>query len=490
MAPTSLQAFQMQKTVMSKKTLNITNLEALGAEQLAALMMEISTGSADIKRRLRLELSHSIGASELARDVRKRLMSLRKSTSFVGWRKRKALIKDLNTQLAMIAEKIAPEDPTIAFDLLWQFIEIAASVYERVDDSKGDVGDVFRAALGLFADITPCADLEPEALADRVWLAVQDNGYGEWDGIISLMGAALGASGLARLKAKVVTYAEADLETGPEDHEAIRFLRQLRGGDSYARDRQTLFVRRCLQEIATAAGDTDAYIAQYSEEDLLRKDVAAEVAFLLIAKAQPEQALELLLAADHEGHSLGQQAWDAAYLESLTALGRSEQAQAHRWASFAATLNETHLRDYLKLLSDFEDVEAEEQAKRLVRAFPDVTAALSFCLSWPDLLTAAEMVESRTDEIDGDHYGLLAPAAEALRLRHPLAAVLLWRAMIDDTLEQGQSTRYGHAAEHLAECASVDAEITNYSAFAGHEDYFRMLQTEHERKSSFWAKVR
>lgn len=475
---------------MSKKTLNKTNLEALGAAQLAALMMEISIGSADIKRRLRLELSHNIGASELARDVRKRLMSLRKSTSFVGWRKRKALIKDLNTQLAMIAEKIAPEDPTIAFDLLWQFIEIAPSVYERVDDSRGDVGDVFRAALGLFEDITPRAGLDPNALADQVWVAVRDNGYGEWDGIISLMGPPLGASGLARLKAKVLSYAEADLETGPDDHEAIQFLRQLRGGNSYARDRKTLFVKRCLQEIATAAGDTDAYIAQYSEQDLLRKDVAAEVAVLLLAKDQAEEALDLLLAADQKGRVLGQDAWDAAYLASLTALGRIAEAQAHRWACFTATLHQTHLREHLKLLPDFEDVEAEEQAKRHVLAFPDVSAALNFCLNWPDLLTAAQLVETRADEIDGDHYGLLTPAAEVLRLRHPLAAVLLWRAMIDYALEHGRSTRYGHAAEHLADCASINTEIADYGAFPTHEDYLKTLQTRHERKSSFWGKVR
>ena len=97
---------------MSKKTLNKNNLKALGAERLADLLLEVSTGSADIKRRLRLELSHNVGATELARDVRKRLVSLRKSTSFVGWRKRKSLIKDLNTQVDMITEKIAPEEPT------------------------------------------------------------------------------------------------------------------------------------------------------------------------------------------------------------------------------------------------------------------------------------------------------------------------------------------------------------------------------------------
>ena len=115
---------------MSKKTLNQANLAALGADRLADLLIEVSAGSADIKRRLRLELSHNLGPEELARDVRKRLVSIRRSTSFVGWRKRKTLVKDLTTQAEMITGKIAPEAPAEAFELLWQFIEIAPSVYE------------------------------------------------------------------------------------------------------------------------------------------------------------------------------------------------------------------------------------------------------------------------------------------------------------------------------------------------------------------------
>ena len=95
------------------------------------------------------------------------------ATSYVGWRKRKALIKDLETQVAMIVDKIAVDDPTVAFDLLWQFIEIAPSIYERVDDSSGDVGDVFRGAGAQFADLAPRTQLDPEALADRVWSVIQ-----------------------------------------------------------------------------------------------------------------------------------------------------------------------------------------------------------------------------------------------------------------------------------------------------------------------------
>lgn len=474
---------------MSKKTLNTTNLEALGAERLAALLMEVSTGSADIKRRLRLELSHNLGVSELAHEVRKRLASLRKSVSYVGWRKRKALIKDLNTQATMIVDKIAADDPTLAFDLLWQFIEMAPAIYGRVDDSKGDVSDVFRVALPQFADIAPRAQLEPDQLADRVWDAVLNNASGEWDGIILLIAPALGPSGLAALKAHIEAYAaETDAET-TNDHDAIVFLRQLRGGTDYAAKRKARFVQACLQEIAEATGDTTSYIAQFSSRDLERKEIAAEVALLLLADDRREDALDTLTAAEPAADTRGQEAWDDAYVAVLLALGHDDDAQTHRWSCFCETLNTKHLRDYLSLLPDFEDVEAEDDAKRHVLTYHTLSTALEFCLQWPDLLTAARLVETRATDVNGDHYTLLTSAAEALRQRHPLAAVLLWRSMIDHALEQGRATRYSHAADHLSDCASIDLEIADYHTFSNHVQYLEQLQAQHGMKSSFWAKV-
>jgi hypothetical protein len=81
----------------SKKTLNAKNLEALGAERLAGLLIEISTGSATAKRRLRLELAGAESLGEVAREVRKRLTTIARSRSFVDWQNRRALVDDLET---------------------------------------------------------------------------------------------------------------------------------------------------------------------------------------------------------------------------------------------------------------------------------------------------------------------------------------------------------------------------------------------------------
>jgi hypothetical protein len=109
-------------------------------------------------------------------------------------------------------------------------------------------------------------------------------------------------------------------------------------------------------------------------------------------------------------------------------------------------------------------------------------------LKWSDLSTAAQLVKTRADELDGDHYELLTTAADALRERHPLAATLLWRAMIDFALIEGRASRYGHAACHLNDCDAVAPEVDTFDAFPSHDRYVDELRVRHERKSSFWAK--
>jgi hypothetical protein len=474
---------------MSKKTLNAENLAALGAETLAHLLIEVSTGSAEIKRRLRLELSHNLGPTELARDVRKRLTSIRRSTSFVGWRRRKALIKDLSTQAEMIIDKIAPDAPDVAFDLLWDFVDLAPSVYERVDDSRGDVGDVFRDARAQLEEIAPRAGLEPQALALRVWDVSRDNGYGEFDGIIGLMAATLGAEGLEHLKTLVTAHADTPVEE-PEGHAAIQFLRDLRSsGGNYAADQKSRLIKQCLQDIAVAQGDTGAYVAQYSAAELARPHIAAEVAELELGEGRATEALAVLTGADLDQRRGDDLRWDAAYIACLLALDRLDEAQAHRWSVFCATLNSDMLRDYLKVLPDFDDIEIEDEAKAHALQFEDITTALVFFLDWPDLIFAAKLVEDRAEELDGNHYQLLTPAAEALRDRHPRAAVVLWRAMIDYALAEGRTTRYGHAADHLMDCVAADLELTEYGRFPSHEVFEGYLRERHKHKSSFWARL-
>ncbi len=479
---------------MSKKTVNQKNLEALGARQLAALVLELGEGDRGIKRRVRLELTHAAGGGELAKEVRKRLATIARSRSFIDWDKVRAFVKDLDTQLEMITDKVAPDAPAEAFDLLWQFIEMAPSIHERVDDSRGDVGDVFHFAMQAFDDIAPQAKQDGAVLADRIFAAISDNGYGQWDELIAHVGPALGKDGIARLKSLITDHAAGPMPKDPSLKDRAIPLSGGRVGYKLDRDwpatQRQMRVRGWLQEIADLEGDVDAFLAEYTAEDLLNPVWAAAAASRLTGVGRADEALGILTRArDASKDGYMRYEWDKAYVATLEALGHADTLHEFRWEKFKATLSVDYLRDLLKAMPDFEDVEKEDEAKAIAMRHRHFSTALGFFLEWPDLVQASDLVITRADELDGNAYYTLTPAAEKLEADHVLASVLCRRAMIRYTLDQAKSTRNKHAIKHMAACKSADASIEDYGPFPDHAGFTDELRNVHPRKAGFWSGV-
>jgi uncharacterized protein DUF6880 len=87
----------------SKKSVNAENLAALGAQRLAAILMDLAEQDAETKRRLRLELAGQAGGEIITAEISKRLTSLKNARSFIDWHKRRDFVKDLDLQRTMIA---------------------------------------------------------------------------------------------------------------------------------------------------------------------------------------------------------------------------------------------------------------------------------------------------------------------------------------------------------------------------------------------------
>ena len=308
----------------SKKTLNLDNLEALGARRLAELLLELAAGDAAAKRRLRLELSAEAGPKAVAADIGKRLAALRQARSFVDWQKRPALVRDLDQQRRLILGKVAEDRPDLALELLWRFMGLAGPVQERVDDSRGDVGDVFRQACRDLGAVAVRASPDPTRLADRVLEAVTRNEYGEYDRLVEVVLPALGAAGVARLKERLTA--------------ALAARPKARGGY----DATAGALRRALQDVADHEGDVDAFVRH--EEGGRSPQRAAAVATRLLAAGRVDEALAALERGAPAELSLrdleelwafsleeaGAGDWDRARVAALLAAGRQEEAQRFR----------------------------------------------------------------------------------------------------------------------------------------------------------------
>ncbi|WP_435656611.1 DUF6880 family protein [Brucella pituitosa] len=475
----------------SKTTLNAKNLEALGAERLAELLIEISTGNANHKRRLRMELVGNSSGVELAREVRKRLGSIARAKSWIDWQKVKSVKADLEAQRKTIAEKIAPNDPDEAFELIWQFLSLADSVFERSHDGSGTLTQSFHAACEDAGRIATMAKIPTERLVEKVFAVLQDNGYGQYDSLIDAMAPALGATGLRKLQKAFENRAK---KPEPKIARADRLVVGWSMNGPVYREEvyasgQSITAKVALQKIADALGDVDLYIAQQSEKSKTFATVATEIARRLLSADRAEEAIEALDKTEGEGRRDVSSRWQEMRAEALEVLGRSREAQQFRWHGFEQTLNGDLLRAYLKQLPDFDDIEAEEKAFAFVQNFPDANRALCFLNQYPSLSEASKLVLSRATEMDGDHYELMSVAAEKLAEKFPLAATILLRAMINFALDGARSSRYKHAARHLLECGALARHIADYGAVVSQHEYLAGLRKIHGRKHGFWSLV-
>ena len=378
----------------SKKTVTVENLAALGSDRLVGILMALAKDDADIRRRLRLELAGQAGSEDIAAEIAKRLISIRNARSLVDWRKS---LKDLDLQRAMIVDRVASSRPELALDLMWQFMRLADSVFTRVDDSNGTVGNVFRSACNDLATLASKAKPDPETLAERVFAAITDNGYGIFDNLVEIVFPALGETGVARLESKLDA-ALADCPNKGAKH-----------------DRRANSLRRALQDLASAEGNVDRYIALVPADDRKQPGIAARIGRKLLNAGRAAEALVALengapkqrgsnLNDDlyHPGYEGRWIEWEDAYLDALDTTGQTERAQLIRWDAFEERLSVRRLRAYVKALPDFEDIAVEERAVIHVLGFKSFSSALYFFVEWPDLAHAAQLVLERRVFLNGD----------------------------------------------------------------------------------------
>lgn len=483
-----------------KNTLNAKNLQELGAERLAELLIEVTAGDAAKKRLLRMEIVAN-DPKQLAHEVRKRLSTIAKARSFVDWRRAKSLAADLEAQRLLIVEKIAPNDPKEALDLLWRFLSAASPIYDRLHDRSDRLPSVFRAACDGIAIVAAQFDPEPVDFADSVFEALLANDYGQYDDLIKKTSSALGQVGLEHLKERVQNHAAHPVEA-PDDDERVVVGWSSNGpiyADMIEASSQRSMVRSALQEIADAQGDVDAFIRQFDETARKSPRIAAEIGLRLVSAGRAEEALAVIEAVAPRrravpnwidlGEGAEETVLEDVQVAALEALGRDQEAQHVRWGCFEDRLSARHLRDYLKRLPDFDDIDAEEKALTSVESQEDYLSGLMFLMTWPALDRAARVVIAHAGSLDGDDYHILTEVAEVLAEKHPLAATLALRAMIDFSLERARSSRYKHTAKHLMECADLSKAIVDYGRFETHDDYMERLRASYAGKRSFWSQV-
>jgi hypothetical protein len=470
----------------SKTTLNAKNLETLGLEQLAVLLMEISEGNANAKRRLRMELAGSESPAKLANEIRKRVAAIGASTANIGWRTLKSFRSDLNTQRRLIVDQVAVTGPGEALDLMWQFLALGDGVIERTSDASGGVVGIFRAASSDIATLLTKVSPPPASFMAALTDALISNTYGQNDGLIEASAPTLGPDGLAQLRNLLLPAASMpppSVAARPRQTKRWR-KRALDASETLRKRSHVESIRIALLAIADALGDVDTYISM--QGDPRQPLVAVRIAERLNKANRPSDALQALDKARLEGRQPVPLEWAHARIAALEALGRKEEAQIFRLDRFHRTLAGDFLRAYLKRLPDFDDVEAEDEALDFAKTYPDANAALGFLVAWPALERAASMVALRITEMDGNNTQAMVYAADRLSSKYPFAALLLHRHVVEAGLMSFSEPFHLAVALNFLEAESLSRHIDDFGRFEAHLDWYKRLERTYSRRQTFW----
>ena len=135
-----------RKATGRTRKLTAEALVALGAERLAVLILAQAETDPVFARSVRMELAGKDDAGALAHEIDKRLKTIRRSRGFLEWDRVKPLARELDQLRETIAGALAQMSPALAVEQMRLLLSLTEPVFERVDDSSGTVGQVFRQA--------------------------------------------------------------------------------------------------------------------------------------------------------------------------------------------------------------------------------------------------------------------------------------------------------------------------------------------------------
>lgn len=479
-----------------KPALSLESLSGLGVEKLARIVLDETGRNAPFRKIVNAALAATKGPDAIAKLIDRRLGALERATGFIEWEKVRAFRDDLQATVLTITGELAPASAPMAVDRLLRFIATEEDVLDRVDDSSGRIENVYYQAITAIGEVA--GKLKPdeaEALPQRIMTALDDGAYDRLVHITNVLAQHLSEEVLLKWDLKL-----AELQ---REEEAANG----KGKNPYSPSNAS-HLRSARQAIARARGDIDSLVRLEAEKHPRLQNTIAMAERLLEAGRAKEaldwvrkSPVDLPQYASNEDLAYavalpGTPAPHRVSLEAaiLTKLGERDAAQALRWEAFEATLSAGILREYISALPDFEEFDVLDRAFAHALSAGRHYSALTLFLDWPRFDLAAKLVMENQGGWDGQHYSLLAPAAEMLEELHPLAATLVYRALIDDILTRANSPAYGHAARYLSKldllAPLADADAARGATISNHAYYKAAIRKTHGRKYGFWSQVK
>ncbi|AEV29415.1 hypothetical protein SpiGrapes_1608 [Sphaerochaeta pleomorpha str. Grapes] len=432
----------------------------LGLETLADTLLELADHIALVDDKINTLVAPE---KENIKRYKRKLAALRNSTKYIGAEMTDSLANLLERMLADLEAGIT--DPGTGLDLVAEFIETDAFVFETCDDSYGTVAEVYlHAARDLFFRYaSSCQDKEKVATL-FLQVATKDD-YGARSSLVENLPNSLGEPVLALMLEKLQalqanekeekkkkTYAFMTAFICRQQEEAKLFAATLQGKQVELPTPKMLAVARVFLE-RKDAGSALAWVKRIpANNSSNRYDI--------------EKILKEIYAMQGDR-------------ESLVAL------QYENFKSYRT------LDTFQELLLVMGQEKREEFLASEVNAifqnpsFNDHDAQFLADVGMLDELES--YVFARVETLDGRDYYTLPEIAHTLaKQKRYLASSLLYRSLLDSIMERAYVKSYHHGVDYLRALDAFAPLVKDWKTFPTHNTYKTNLLLENKRKTSFW----
>lgn len=363
--------------------------------------------------------------------------------------------------------KHAVEDPEIGVEALIDFYKRDAEIFERCDDSFGNVGDVFQMTVAeMFVDYSRrCAD--KEKLAGQILALQEDDNYGVRDILIDKASRFLSKRGVKqlidRIEQRVLT--EQDIiKQRPWLRMIESLARQIKDGALFERTRernwQTLNGRAYIEIAKVYFSAKDASTAY----DRLQKAAACGA------------------TTEYEYAEL--------FRDVCLALGKADEVDKISWDIFRRYRSMETLNELVSQIGEDKRKETIYKEVDLIMTGKEFSVTdAQFLLDVGEDQCAQDYVRAHREQLDGEQYCSLPPLAENLEAKGLfLVAVLIYRALLEANLAKALSKYYSHGVRYLRRLDELADRVSDWHGIEPHDEYAQKIRQQHGRKPAFWAK--
>lgn len=438
-------------------------LIALGPEALADALLELTEKTDEAERMVdRITSSRD----EIIRRFRAKISGLKRSRKFVDWRGVQSLAARLDDMLSDLES--TDIDPLTGVELVAAFYRCDASVFEMCDDSSGFIGDVFRYhARKLFVRYAEACPDEDSLLEVLFELYAGDD-YGARERLLDEAQGFLSGDKLRDIADRMWKKAEEEEE------------------DSFERRHWTLGIESIAHQLKDPALFERARRAGWPG---LSSADCMDISRVHLEAGEPETALEWISRIDSiEAFRANER--DELLLSILEELRDTEGMAQTAWRLFRRHRSDNSLELLLSIIGP-------EKREAVVGAEVEVIMN-SDSLSYSDAFFLVQMGRMEEAEayllkheqsLDGHLYQSLKPLAESCEeSNRPLAATVLYRALLDSILARAITKYYHHGVRYLRKLDCLEEEVDDWRGLKSHQDYKAEICQVHGRKRSFWSK--